>query len=210
MITLGYRNRVMGIFLASGAIITGIIFLSFPGKAIEIVVRVMAAFLVASGIVSYIYGLKTREDGGMSLMVVNAAVDIILGILVFVFAAVIGRFILMVLGILLVVFSIRSFLALLASRKFVKVEFWAVFLPILTLVGGSFLIFNPFSPHVMGILCGSFLLVFGISELISVFKVNKAINEYDIKMTDIRNGNIRQKEDEFADIQDVDCQKMEE
>jgi len=210
MITLGYRNKLMGIFLATGAIIVGIIFLAAPESAIETVVRVLAAFLVASGIVSFIFGCKTRDNGAMSLMVVNSAVDIILGVLMFVFAAALSRFILIVLGALLVIFSIREFLALLAARKFVALKPWLAILPIISFIGGVLLMINTFGEKIMGILCGIVLIIFGVSELIAALRVKRAINEFDIQAADKINNDIKAKQEEFSDIVDVDCQKVED
>jgi len=210
MITLGYRNKLMGIFLATGAIIVGIIFLAAPESAIETVVRVLAAFLVASGIVSFIFGCKTRDNGAMSLMVVNSAVDIILGVLMFVVAAALSRFILIVLGALLVIFSIREFLALLAARKFVALKPWLAILPIISFIGGVLLMINTFGEKIMGILCGIVLIIFGVSELIAALRVKRAINEFDIQAADKINNDIKAKQEEFSDIVDVDCQKVED
>ena len=42
------------------------------------------------------------------------------------------------------------------------------------------LVFNPFSEAVMSVLAGSCLVVYGISELISAYRVKKAQEEFEI------------------------------
>ena len=48
------------------------------------------------------------------------------------------------------------------------------------IVGGAFLLFNPFTLGVMSVIAGCFMLLYGVSELISTWKVGRAMNK---KMT---------------------------
>ena len=65
MITFGYRNRLNGPLRAIVAIIIGIIMVVSRTNALELAVRIIAALLVASGLVSFIYGYIKRADGAM-------------------------------------------------------------------------------------------------------------------------------------------------
>ena len=56
MITFGYRNKLNGPLRAVVAIAIGIVMVASKTNALELAVRIIAAFLVASGVVSFIYG----------------------------------------------------------------------------------------------------------------------------------------------------------
>ena len=84
MITFGYNNKFSSILRALSAISIGGVML-FSNEATITVVKIIAAFLFAAGIVSFIYGYVNRRNGAMSLMSLNAVVDIIIGLLLFFF-----------------------------------------------------------------------------------------------------------------------------
>ena len=60
-----------------------------------------------------------------------------------------------------------------------KVGLWAFVMPVLVTFIGGFLLFNPFALNVMTIIAGSALLVYGVSELMSSWKMKKVIEEYE-------------------------------
>ena len=81
MITLGFRNKFGGWLRSITAIVLGIIMVSRPETSLILAVKVLAAFLIASGIVSLVYGIINRQRGALGLMVTNAIVDIAIGVL---------------------------------------------------------------------------------------------------------------------------------
>ena len=94
MITFGYKNKFTGPLRALTAIAIGIVMVVSKTNALELAVRIIAAFIMASGIVSLIVGYKNRSNGTMGLLGFNAVVDLILGFVLFLypaFAAEIGK-----------------------------------------------------------------------------------------------------------------------
>ena len=80
MFTFGYKTSVSSILRALASIGIGLVMI-FDNDASETVVKVIAAFLFASGLVSLVYGIiRNRKEGILPLMAVNAVVDVILGL----------------------------------------------------------------------------------------------------------------------------------
>ena len=68
---------------------------------------------------------------------------------------------------------------------------FAFVLPVLVLLSGVLLIMRPaFLGETIGMVAGVALMVYGISELISSWKMKQAMDEYDIKfLSEHDNGN---------------------
>ena len=58
MFTFGYKSKVNGPLRALAAIAIGAMMVMYPDNALATVVKIIAAFILASGLVSLIVGLK--------------------------------------------------------------------------------------------------------------------------------------------------------
>ena len=178
MITFGYRNRLNGPLRAIVAIIIGIVMVVSKTNALELVVRIIAALLVASGLVSLIYGYMKRADGAMSLMGFNAGVDILLGVLIFLFPGVVANLIIYIVGFLLLGFGIFQIMSLLSANRVLRLGLVSFILPFVVTASGAFLIARPaFLGEAIGICAGVALILYGVSELLSSWRMRKAIDE---------------------------------
>ena len=63
MITFGYANRMNGPVRALIAIATGVLMIVYNEQAMNLVVKIIAAFILASGFVSLAVGLRKKNDG---------------------------------------------------------------------------------------------------------------------------------------------------
>lgn len=77
MITFGYKNKFSGVLRALAAIAIGLVMVCST-EATTNVVKIIAAFLFAAGLVSFAYGLAHKKEGVLNLMVINAGVDIVI------------------------------------------------------------------------------------------------------------------------------------
>ena len=93
MFTFGYGSRISGPLRALIALVIGIMMVLRPDNALTTVVKVIAAFILASGVVSLIVGLKEKKNGSLPLMSFNAVVDIIIGLVLFMFPLFVAKFI---------------------------------------------------------------------------------------------------------------------
>lgn len=209
MITFGYKNRFGGFLRAAAAIAIGVVMVVSRTDAMVLAVRIIAAFLLASGIVSLLVGYKDRQNNQMPLMGVNGAVDILVALLIFLFPGFVAGLIVYLIGFALLGFGIFQLIALVSANKVMKVGVMAFVLPVLVLLAGAFLLARPtFIGTAVGTVAGIALIVYGVSELLSSWKMKKAMDEYDVQHPEQPIGGSVEKP--MDDVKDVDYEKVDE
>ena len=183
MITLGYKTKFDSATRAVAAIGIGLVMM-FGGNAPAIVVKIIAVLLLAAGVASLVYGLVKSKEGGVSqLLIANAVLDIIIGLLLFLNPQWIAGIIVYAIGIILILFGALQLIVLAGAMNLLGAGISSLILPVCAVVGGAFLLFNPFALGVMSVIAGCLLILYGVSEFISMFKMEKARNEYEIRRT---------------------------
>lgn len=181
MITFGYSNKMTGPVRALIAIAAGVLMIVYNEQAMNLVVKIIAAFLLASGFVSLAVGLKKKNDSTSKLMNFNAVVDILIAAFLFLFNGFVANLIIYLIGFVLLGFGIFQLVALISANKVAKVGLWSFVFPVLVIGSGAFLLFNPeFTKASISMVAGIALLIYGVSELLSSWKMKKAIDEYEI------------------------------
>ncbi len=213
MITFGYNNKFSSILRSLAAIAIGLVMVCAT-DATTTVVQIIAAFLFAAGIVSFAYGFAHRKSGTFGLMTVNAVVDIVIGLILFLWPGFVAGVIVTIIGIVILAFGVIQILALAGTMSLLGSGGLNILLAFLAIAGGIVLIFNPFSERVMSVLAGVFLIYYGITDLISMRRVSKAKKEYEIHFTETRvdpDSTIDvDVDDDFDGIKDVDYHKIDE
>ena len=209
MFTFGYGSKISCPLRALIALAIGVMMVLRPDNALTTVVKVIAAFILASGVVSLIVGLKEKKNGSLPLMSFNALVDIIIGIVLFSAPGFVAKFIIYLIGFVLLGFGIMQILALFSAKRVMGLGLGAFILPtVVTLVGG-FLLFNPFAESVMVMIAGAAIIVYGASELLSSWKMKKAIDEYEIHQAPVQEQPAQQ-ENPLENVKDVEYEKVDE
>ena len=199
MITFGFKSKTGGLLRAVVAIVLGVIMVSFPGSSLVVIVKILAAFLIASGLVSLVFGIVNRQNGGLALMITNTLVDIILGILIFMFPAEVASIVMFLLGLLIMFFGIFQ----------IVVGIWTFLLPVLCAAGGAMVMFHPFGlGSVITLVAGIALLVYGVSELMATWKMRKAMKEYEIHYSAGGRTDRGQDSGDRIEVKDVDYEKV--
>lgn len=179
MITLGYKTKFNSITRAIAAIGIGLV-MAFGGNAPTNVVKIIAILLVLAGVASLIYGLiKSKENGVYQLLLVNAGLDIAIGLLLFFNPQWIVGIIVYAIGVILILFGGLQLVVLTGAMSMLGAGFSSLILSILAIIGGAFLLFNPFTIGVMSVIAGCLLMVYGVAELISTFRLSKVIVQED-------------------------------
>lgn len=210
MITFGYKNKFAGPLRALTAIAIGVVMVISRTNALELAVQIIAAFLFASGIVSLIVGYRQRKNGTMGLMGFNGVVDIILGLLLFMFPGFVAGLLIYLIAFVLICFGFFQLLGLGSASRVVKLGLWSYVLPFLVLAAGIFLMTKPaFLGEAIGVVAGAALIVYGVSELFSSWKMRKAIDEYEIRQTGAQSTSV-QDDTTVTVVKDVDYEKVEE
>lgn len=183
----GYKSKFESIIRGVTAIGIGLVMLlsamdKTDSDAFVLVTRIVSVFLVAAGIVSFIVGYRRRSLGYQNLMNVNAVVDIVLGIIIFFCAAQLASFLVYLIAALLIIFGAVQLIALAGVMSVVGSGFTSLLLSVLAIMGGIFLLFNPFTLDVMGIIAGVFLIIYGVQELSASYRLSKAEKIFRDKM----------------------------
>ena len=208
MITFGYKNKFSGFIRAILAIAIGVVMVASKTNALELAVRIIAAFLVATGVVTFILGVKTKNGGENNLMSVNAIVDVFLGVLLFLFPEFVVNIMIYIIGFAIIAFGLFQIIALVSAVRVYQVGVWSFILPALVVIAGVFLVARPsFVGEAMGVVAGAALIVYGTSELFSTWKMRKAIKEYDIKQAPKTSNT---EADVKIEAEDVEYQKVDE
>ena len=104
MITLGYKTKFDSVTRAAAAIGIGLV-MAFGGNAPTLVVKIIAVLLIIAGVASLIYGIvKKKENGVYQILMVNAGLDIVIGLLLFFNPQWIAGIIVYAIGVLLILF----------------------------------------------------------------------------------------------------------
>lgn len=214
MITFGFRNRFSGWIRAAIAVLIGCIMVFKPETSLIFLVKVIAAIMIASGIVSLAYGVANRRNGGLGLLVFNTIVDILIGVLLFVFPDVVASFVIILIGVALLIFGIFQIAAMISASAFVPVTAWSFLLPVICAGGGVLLLFDPFdAASTMTLVAGIAILIYGLSELFASWKMARAMKEYEIKFPSSDGKRSDEGKDsgiDFSDARDADFRKVDE
>lgn len=202
MITFGYKNRFSGLIRALFAIAVGVVMVVSKTNALELAVRIIAAFLVATGVVTFFLGLKGRSGGENNLMTVNAVVDVLLGILLFLFPSFVVNIMIYIIGFALLGFGLFQIISLVSAIRVYHVGLWSFVMPVIVVISGGFLVARPsFIGEAIGIVAGVSLIIYGASELVSSWKMRKAIDKMDTAAPG---------QEDVAKAEDVDFEKVDE
>lgn len=202
MITFGYKNRFSGLIRALFAIAVGVVMVVSKTNALELAVRIIAAFLVATGVVTFFLGLKGRSGGENNLMTVNAVVDVLLGILLFLFPSFVVNIMIYIIGFALLGFGLFQIISLVSAIRVYHVGLWSFVMPVIVVIAGGFLVARPsFIGEAIGIVAGVSLIIYGASELVSSWKMRKAIDKMDTEAPG---------QEDVAKAEDVDFEKVDE
>lgn len=213
MITFAFRNRFSGLVRAILAILAGIALIVWPDKSLDIIVKVIAVAVVASGIFSLILGIIARRAGGLAVPVLNTIVTILVGVLLFGFSGEVTDIILYLVGFIAVLFGLFQGISLISARSFLRLSFLSFLLPVLCFFGGILMLVEPdFVKNAAVIVTGSIFLVYGISELVVSWQMNKAIKEYEIRFSGDGqdDGGSPDKSIRYEDVKDAEFEKVEE
>lgn len=207
MITFGYNSRFSAPLRALLFIALGVLMILAKADAMELVVKVVAAFVLATGLVSFFLGYKKKADGTMPLLTVGAVTNIVIAVLLFVFSKGVAGFISYLLGFVLLGFGIFQVSVLASVRKSVKVGFGAYVIPLVVALIGLFIIIWPkVLGQSIGLVAGIALIAYGISEFIAAFKVSSATDPDKITPAPVQ----EESAPAVPEAKDVDYEKVDE
>ena len=215
MILFGYKTSFSSVLRALPAIGIGLVML-LRTDATVLVVKIIAVFLFAAGVVSLVHGLVRRKDGALPLMGVNTVVDILLGLVLYFWPGFVAGFIVSAVGVVLILFGLLQFIVMFGTVSLLGAGLLPLLLSGVAVVIGVTLLFQPWENTVMGRLAGIALIYYGVTELLSAHRVSKAKKAYEIRFADkaeeqpAEEKTARPAADGMALAKDVEYEKIED
>lgn len=172
-----FFSRTSSVVRGLLALALGVCLLLWPDRMAGLIVKVIAAFLLAVGMLTLVLAWRAnREDKGMPVFtMVNVGVNLVFGLLLFLFPNFFLGIIMFLFGAVLLFFGAGQLANLLRSRRYAAVPWGMYVVPALVTVCGIVLFFDPFSTvAVLTAFFGACLAVYGLSELYAAWRLRKA------------------------------------
>lgn len=200
--TFGYNSRFSSILRSLVAIAVGLLMI-FSTDATATLVKIVAALLFSAGAITLVYGFVQKKKGYKSLMFTNAVVDVVIGLILFLNPGIVGSAIVGIIGVVLVILGIMQVVALYRALSQLGGSLVALLLSAFAVLLGLFLIFSPLSEAIMKMLAGAALIYYGVTELMSAWKVDQAVRDYEIKFKEERETHVPEDGPAPTDLDDV-------
>lgn len=196
MITFGYKTPWSGLIRSVASLGLGVLAVAYPGNVIPLLVMIFAVVLGVYGCGMLVYAFAHKGDKSFGLWLSNSIIEIVVAVLVYIFAGFIANIAVKLIGVLLLASGLYQIIALVSAERASRFGLWFFLLPVVEAIAGGTLMFaSQLFTSGVGIIVGVALIVSGISELFSSFKVYKIQKQFQSDSAT---------EDQNATIKDVD------
>lgn len=174
-----YRNSI---YRSVISILLGLVLVMWPGAAIRYIIMAIGVIFLITGLVSLFVSYKNREEHPGKMVSLTGFGSIILGLLLVCFPSSFATILMFLLGFILVIAAVGQFVTLAAARQFGYVSPVSYLFPVIILIAGIIVLFDPFSSaEGVFILFGATLVFYGITDLINQYAINKLRKSNDEK-----------------------------
>ena len=202
MRTFGYKSKAKGLFRAIAAIVIGLVMVTVQVNALNVFLQYLGALIALRGIIGFVVLCFQKDDSDFMGSAVNSVLNAVLGGVMFLYPEWFVNILMYMVAVLMIALGFVQLLAMLSASRF-----FSFVLPLLIILLGILLIVRPsFLGEMIGIVAGVSLMVYGVSELLSLRKMKKAIDEYDIKFPSEKH---QQNPEDVHQIKDVDYEKVD-
>ena len=182
-----------GIYRAVLAILLGLALLIWPADALKYVVMLIGIVFLAIGIIAFIISSRNREEHQRSL-----------GLLLVCLPSTFATVFMFLLGFILVVAAVGQFVTLAAARQFGRIAPVSFLFPVLILIVGIVILFDPFSSaESVFILFGITAVFYGVTDLLNQYSIRKMRKASEEKEKIVKMGG-------DSDIEDAEFEEVEE
>ena len=176
-------------------------------NALNVFLQYLGALIALRGIIGFVVLCFQKDDSDFMGSAVNSVLNAVLGGVMFLYPEWFVNILMYMVAVLMIALGFVQLLAMLSASRVVNVGFFSFVLPLLIILLGILLIVRPsFLGEMIGIVAGVSLMVYGVSELLSLRKMKKAIDEYDIKFPSEKH---QQNPEDVHQIKDVDYEKVD-
>ncbi len=163
------NNRILRIVFAW---VLGLVLIIWPDSALRYMVVTIGILFLIAGLISLAsYFARDKRLYPSSRFPLDGAGSVLFGLVLIVMPSFFVHVLMYLLGLMLMLAGITQIVALGSARKWTEVSFGFYIVPILVLVAGLVVLFNPFTvASTAFMLLGITSLVYGLSELINYVK----------------------------------------
>ncbi|MEG2665638.1 MAG: DUF308 domain-containing protein [Bacteroidales bacterium] len=143
------------------AIIVGLIFCIFPENAANTLIIVVGAAIILMGLVSFLSHFTYKNaPKPTAIIFINLIISLIAGVLLIVYSPTFVSVAMIFFGILLIIGSLGQIITLISLKRLeVEISFWVYISPILLLLVGLLICFDPFHS------ASTLFIIFGIAAI---------------------------------------------
>lgn len=198
--TSNYRGAI---YRAVLAILLGLALLIWPGDALKYVVMLIGVVFLVIGVLSFILSSRNREENRRSIAPMSGVGSIILGLLLVCLPSAFVTVFMYLLGFILVVAAVGQLVTLTAARQFGHIAPVSYLFPVLILVVGIVILFDPFSSaKTVFILFGATSIFYGVTDLLNQYAIRKMRKENEEKEKIVKMGG-------ESDVEDAEYEEVE-
>ena len=174
-----FFDRSYGYARAIIALAGGLILVIWPEAVKNSIMIILGALILAVGLVSLImsYTGKWKKEK-VPLLLLNSIVDIAFGLVLIIFPDFFMSVIFFVFGLILLIFGLGEIINLFRTAKAVRVP-WPLYIgPLITLVLGVIMFFNPsWVSNALFVVFGAALLLYSVSEFASTYTIRRKMKD---------------------------------
>lgn len=159
------------------AIILGLALVIWPSTIINVVLYLLGGLLLILAAVNLIkyFGCKDKEERETTSLI-NGICALVVGLVFLLATRWLVQMVGFILGALLIVLAVMQIVNLIKAGKTIKVDIWLYLFPIATIVLGIICLLGPNTiVKTLAILFGLGIFVYGVSEIVSVNRLRKAM-----------------------------------
>ena len=181
-------NNFQGaIFRAILAIVLGVGLVIWPGAAVRYIIMLIGVLFLITGLIAFIISNRNREDHRRSLVPFSGVGSMVLGLLLLCLPSTFATIFMYLLGFILVLAAVGQFVTLAAARQFGPVSLASYLFPVLILIAGVIVLFDPFSSaEGVFILFGITAIFYGVTDLLNQYKINRLRKGFEEKEKMVR------------------------
>lgn len=196
-----YKNSIMRAVLA---ILLGLVLVIWPDTALKYIIMLIGVLFLGTGLIAFGISYKNRAERPGGMMSLSGIGSIVLGLLLVCIPSSFAAIFMFILGFVLVIGAIGQFVTIAAARQFGYVAPVSYLFPVLILIAGIIILFDPFkSAEGVFILFGITSIFYGVTDLINQYGINKMRKANDEKEK-------MEKLDGVDDIEDADYEEIKE
>lgn len=181
-------NRTYSVIRGIAFFLLGVALLFWPDSMLNLIVKIIAAFLIAIGLVSLYFNIRTdkeeekEEAAGenrnpdifRTFATLNVAIYLFFGLLIFIFPGFFVSILVFLFGAILLLLGIGQLVNLFISGRHISMPVYFYIVPAIITICGIILFFQPFTAkNVLTMFFGGCVAGYGIVEIISAWMLRK-------------------------------------